>query len=187
MRCDAMRCDAVRCARCCSDVGCDSVGLAGGCSDGLGGGNSVYDLYDSTTNAWSVISGTTSNRRINIAYSRVGATKCVFAGGYTDAFGGVILNRVQTGQLTSSSSGVTALTTPRVYHASAAFGSKFLVAGGVTTGYVPISSVEIYDSVAHAWTVHATVCVFTCCAAFHFCSRSLARSRGRALRDWDRE
>ena len=139
------------------DMGIVSAGnkvfLAGGIdvdNNGLNYYFSIIDIYDASTDSWSVSYLSKPRRQITAATIN---NKVFFAGGYEEMSPNnyPVSNLVEIYDLSTNSWSVRSLSESRVYLSAVTFGSKIYFAGGVNGLNTVTKKVDVYDNSTNTW------------------------------------
>jgi N-acetylneuraminic acid mutarotase len=140
------------------DMGIVSAGnkvfFAGGFDIDYPGNNyyfSVIDIYDASTDSWSV-SYLSKPRRLMAATAI--NNKIFFAGGYEEMSPNnyPVSNLVEICDLSTNSWSVNTLTESRVHLSATTLGSKIYFAGGINGLNAATKTVDVYDNSTHTWS-----------------------------------
>ncbi len=129
----------------------NKIVFAGGWLDYGAGYSGTADIYDISTNTWSVAWLSEEYRQGMVAAS-VG-NKIFFAGGGNNDVG-YTTSRVDIYDVVSNAWSTAELSEPKEYLAAATIGNKVFFAGGGNwnTAYTGLSTVDIYDNATNSWT-----------------------------------
>ena len=119
---------------------------SGICSD-------VVDIYDETTNSWSVDSLTITRGYFT---SVTAGNRAYFAGGIVSYSGNsaVVTNRVDIFDYDTGTWSIDLLSVARGGLASATVGTKIFFAGGHDPNYNALNVVDIFDYSANTWSTY---------------------------------
>ena len=124
--------------------------LAGGEHD-YGFPSKFIDIYDATTNTWSVDS--LSQPRFDMTIGAVG-NKVFFAGGEMRSLAGDYSSTIEIFDLSTRSWTTTNFNVGRIYMTTLAANNKLYFAGGLEAFHDdPTNRIDIYDNAANSWSV----------------------------------
>jgi hypothetical protein len=129
----------------------NKIVFAGGWLQPGVGYSGTADIYDISTNTWSVARLSEEYRQGMVAASV--ENKIFFAGGGDNDFG-YVTSRIDIYDVVSNRWSTAELSEPKEYLAAATIGNKVFFAGGGNWNgaYTGLSTVDIYDNATNSWT-----------------------------------